>query len=127
MKRGRRSAASNVISFGLPNSRPKITPLRRLSPVERRVFDHALRENGHLKRADAAMLEIYSIAHARTIAAKRKGPEAWEKEARTMMALARTLRLTVQSTQEPRTVARRRAEAESSGPKPWDDDGFGIR
>jgi hypothetical protein len=92
-----------------------------LSKDERKTFDHAVAENGHLKRADAAMLAVYSIAHNRTVLAKRKSSELWDKEVRTLLAVARTLRLTVQSTQEPRSVARQRAQAEQSDrTRPWD-------
>jgi hypothetical protein len=106
--------ASNVVALGTSRVRPKITPIGTLTKAERRVFDHTVRENGHLKHADAQMLEMYSISCCRVVAAKRKGPEVWEREARVMMAYATKLRITPQSTTEPRTAARRRAEQAAS-------------
>ena len=61
------------------------------------------------------------MAYCRAVAAKRKGPQVWEREARVVMALGTKLRLTPQATTEPRTAARRRAEqAFSYERKPWD-------
>jgi hypothetical protein len=121
----RPSAASlNIVPIGVsPAQSP--TPLGSLSKAERKVFDHAVATNGHLKRADIPMLELYATAHCRAVAKKRKGGQEWEREARVTMALGRSLRLTVQATTEPRTAARRRAEGYSGNPwdrNPWDDD-----
>jgi hypothetical protein len=110
--------ALNVVQLDASKSRPKITPIGSLTRNERRVFDHTVRENGHLKRADIPMLELFAIACCRTAAAKHikgvKGTQAWEREARTALALGRSLRVTPQSTTEPKTAARRRAEQAAS-------------
>ena len=79
------------------------------------MFDHTARENPHLKPADIPMLELYSMAYCRAVAAnKSKDPQAWEREARVMMTLGTKLRVTVQATTQPKTVARRRNEATRS-------------
>ena len=120
MQPGRRSAASNVLPLNASQPRPKLTPIGPLTKGERRVFDHTARENAHLKRADIPMLELYATAYCRAVANKRKGAQAWEREARVMMALGTKLRLTPQATTEPRTAARRRAEQASYyDRKPW--------
>jgi hypothetical protein len=69
------------------------------------------------------MLEGFAISVCRTAAAKRKGPQYWERESRVMMAYGTKLRITPQSQTEPKTAARLRAEAElASQRKPWDED-----
>jgi len=122
MQPGRRSAAAlSVLPLGGSRSRPKLTPIGSLTKNERRAFDHTARQNPHLAPADIPMLELYSMAYCRAVAAKRKGPQVWEREARVVMALGTKLRLTPQATTEPRTAARRRAEqAFSYERKPWD-------
>jgi len=122
-QRGRLSASAlNIVPIDASRSRPKLNPIGMLSKDERRVFDHVARENPHLKPADVPMLELYVMAHCRTVAAnKRKDAEAWEREARVTMALGTKLRITPQATQDPRRVARLRAEADQDDErKPWD-------
>jgi len=94
--------------------RPKISPIGLLTKNERRVFDHTVRENGHLKRADVPLLEIYSIAFCRAIAARKKNSQFWDREARALLAIATKLRITPQATTEAKTAARRRAEQPAS-------------
>jgi hypothetical protein len=124
MKRGRRSTA-DVIALHGNYTRTPLAPLGTLTRIERRVFDHMVVENPHLKRADIPLLEAFAVAYARVAAAKRAKPEVWEREARVLMALGTKLRVTVQATTEPRTAARRRLEEAAAKPwdrKPWEDD-----
>jgi hypothetical protein len=65
------------------------------------------------------VLEAFAIAYCRVAAAKHESADIWERETRIMLAIARSLRITVQATVEPRTAARRRLEY-NDGPKPWD-------
>jgi hypothetical protein len=114
---------ANVFPLGTSQARPKMTPIGSLTRNERRVFDYTARENGHLKLADIPMLELYAMAYCRAVANKHKGVQAWEREARVVMAFSTKLRLTPQATTEPRTVARLRAEAELANMrKPWARD-----
>jgi hypothetical protein len=82
-----------------------------LTKEEKSYFDHVARNNRHLKPIDAPMVMLYAAAVVRAMKARRQDDEKFEKEARAALALARSLRLTPQSTMEPRTAARRRAEA----------------
>jgi hypothetical protein len=91
-----------------------------LTKEERTYFDHVVRSNHHLKPIDVPMLMLYAAAIVRTMKARQRGDE-FEKEARAALAIARSLRLTPQSTVEPRRVGRLRAEADQDDErKPWD-------
>jgi hypothetical protein len=93
-----------------------------LTKAEHRVFDHTVRENTHLKHADIPMLELYAMAYVRAAEAKKKAPQVWERECRVLIALSTKLRITQQATTDPKTAARRRAEAEQNNNRrmPWD-------
>jgi len=117
----RQSAAHlSIVPLAGSPKRPKLIPLGSLSKPERRVFDHLVRTNGHLRQADIPMLQLLCAAYCRAMS-KKPGGDDWERANRIVLALARSLRLTVQATIEPRTVARQRALAElDRGRNPWD-------
>jgi hypothetical protein len=119
------------------NERPKLVPITPLSKAERKVFDHTARENPHLKPGDIPMLELYAMAHCRTVAANKGGKggkggtggkggkgsaAAWEREARITMSLGTKLRVTQQATTESRKAARMRADVNPTERRPWDRD-----
>src|SRR5262245_61703483 len=114
----RRSVADqNVIPLGV-SARHKLTPIGTLTRAERKVFDRTVRENGHLKRADIPLLELFAIACCRTAAAKRKDPKSWQRESRVVISYGTKLRITQQAKIEPRSAAR--AQPYSGDRKPWE-------
>lgn len=67
--------------------------------------------NRHLTVTDGPLLAVYVQAVTRTHRLGRgKDVGGWEKSARLAMALARSLRLTPQSTTDPQTIGRRRKD-----------------
>jgi len=124
-QRGRKSAASNVVSIAAIGIRPTLTPCRPLSRSEKRVFDLVAKEHQHLRAIDAPLLTGFVIACAQMFTTKDASD--FEKMARVALSFATRLRLSPQSITQPRTLGRHYADAaESSGlPKPWempDDD-----
>src|SRR4051794_6690599 len=97
---------ANVFPLNLTQARPKIAPINSLTKNERRVFDNTWREHKHLKPADVLLLEIYSIAFCRAIAARKKNSQFWDREARALLAIDTKLRITPQATTEAKTAAR---------------------
>lgn len=105
----------NVVPLKSSRSRPELIPIGRLTKEERKTFDHTVREYHHLKRGDIPMLELFAKAYCLAAAsAKGKNPQAWERHNRIVMAYLTKLRLTPQAQMEPRTAARRRADANRS-------------
>jgi hypothetical protein len=104
----------------LSRQRPKLIPLSSLTKAECRAFNYLANQNPHLGLADVLLLEALAISFCRTMAAKREGSEIWERENRILLAIATKLRCTVQATVQPRSAARRRAEQQYVGPRPWE-------
>jgi hypothetical protein len=76
--------------------RPPITPTCPLTSSEKSLFTELLALNGHLGARDRALLTSYCQAVSK--AQRKSGDVAdWERCCRTMLALARSLRLTEQS------------------------------
>jgi|SRR5215510_7663939 len=122
MQRGRKSAAS-VVSLAATTSRPPLIPIgSRLTEDEQLIFDHTAKTNPHLKPSDSPMLALYAASIVRAMKARRRDDETFEKESRCALAIGRSLRVTPQSTVEPRSAARARAEQPSGlyVRKPWD-------
>jgi hypothetical protein len=103
-------------------TRPALTPLSSLTKSEAMLFHHLVTTNGHLRQADIPMLELLCVAYS--VAKQRKGGgDEWERANRVVLALARSLRLTCQSTVEGRKAGRLRVEAERRiGRMPWHRD-----
>jgi hypothetical protein len=107
MKPGRPSAASlTVVPIDASRTRPKLIPLKRLNIRQRQTFNLVCAENPHLRPTDAPLVTAYSLVVARFLSVSDVGD--MEKLSRTIMALARTLRLTPQSRCDPKTVGRAR-------------------
>jgi hypothetical protein len=79
-----------------------------LSDAEARVFTEtaAAVRPGHFVPNDAATLACYAQCVVKARAAAVDDPELWERLVRLQMALARSLRLTVQSRVDPRSLTR---------------------
>jgi hypothetical protein len=103
----------------LSRQRPKLTPISTLTKAERRAFNYIVAQNPHLGLADVLLVEAFAVSYCRTMGAKRKGTEIWERENRILLLTATKLRCTAQSYILPRGVGRTRA-AQHGGPKPWD-------
>jgi hypothetical protein len=119
-QRGRKSAASNVVSIAAIGIRPTIIPSRPLTKPERDIFNLVVREHRHLRTFDAPLLTGYAIACVKMLTIK--DPTDFEKIARVAMSLATKLRLTPQSVMRADALGRRYADAEQSSGlrKPWD-------
>jgi hypothetical protein len=115
MQPGRKSSAANIVPLPATSPRTVLTPVGLpLTKEERLYFDHVARSHHHLKPIDVPVLMLFAASIVRAMKARRQDDETFEKEARAALALARSLRLTPQSTTEPKTAARRRAEAGST-------------
>jgi hypothetical protein len=130
--RGRKSAAAmatKLVAIDATKLRPRLTATARLSQVEQTVFDLVARQNRHLVPGDAVLLTAFSQAAARTFkASKGKDAAGWERSARVMTLLARSLRLTPQSVADPQKLARqRRDRAEADVEALWlsNEEAFG--
>ena len=112
MKSGRKSSADNVVPLTATTARPVLTPIgSMLTKDERLYFDFISRTNSHLKVSDIPMVMLLAASIVRAMKARRQSDETFEKELRAALAVARSLRVTVQSTYEAKTAARRRNEA----------------
>src|SRR5215467_2575054 len=98
-KPGRAGANSNIVSLAATTSRSPLTPVgSTLTKPEREYFDFIVRTNNHLKVSDTPMVMLLAASLVRAMKARRQGDETFEKELRAALAVARSLRLTVQST-----------------------------
>ena len=117
MQRGRKSLASTVVQLATTEARPRLTAPAFLTASEASMFNAWAAANPHLTASDAPMLAAFAQAASKTHkAGRQKDISAFERAARLMMALGRTLRLTPQATTHPLTVGHRRN----------DQGGFGI-
>ena len=117
----RKSAASfDVVAVnGKPN---RLAPPPHLSKAERALFLETVGavDPRHFVEGDLPLLCSYVQA---TLIARKASRDAskialWEKAVRAQVALARSLRLTVQSRADAKTVGRR--QPSRSGPAPWE-------
>jgi hypothetical protein len=115
MQPGRKSAAATVVKLAATGTASRLTPPSFLATGERLLFAEIASANPHLTVTDASVLAIYVQATAKTAKlGKKSDVSAWEKAARLTMALARSLRLTPQSSIEPRTVGKHRRDVRPS-------------
>ena len=120
-QRGRKSAASNVVSIAANSRKPTIIPSRSLSKSEKQIFNVIIEGHHHLRSMDAPLLTTYVAACAKMLVTKDIAD--FEKLVRVALACATKLRLTPQAVLQPRSLGRKYADAaESSGlwRKPWD-------
>jgi hypothetical protein len=112
---GRRSSAANVVELTTTETRPRLTPPPTLSKQERAIFTATAIANPHLTASDAMLLSLFVQGYTKTLTlGSQPGVADWEKAARMTATLATKLRLTPQSTQDPQTLGRRRADAKPS-------------
>jgi hypothetical protein len=108
----RKSAAElAIVTPATTATSPRLTPPASLSSDERLEFVAIADENSHLRRTDAPMLGCYVTAVTRVQKlARSKDVASWERATKTMLALARSLRLTQQSCTDPKTLTRSRSK-----------------
>lgn len=92
-----------------------LTPVTRLTTTERNIFNAIVTRNGHLRAADALLVTVLARQVGLVLREYREGDaSSVEKATRTMLALARSLRLTPQALQDPRVAFRKRNAAAPS-------------
>jgi hypothetical protein len=124
-------------SSALTGPQTPLSPVTPLDDLERSIFDATVLHHPHLRAADVVILTAFAQSAARVFGARAKGrarardvAAAHDRDVRSMLALARSLRLTPQSCQEPKTVGRLRVKQDRIGVmavdgstvRPWDDD-----
>jgi hypothetical protein len=104
----RKSAASHLVVAASTATPVRVAPAsgRKLTRRERAIFALAYRDNEHLRECDSPLVTAYSVAAARLETMPTKNVSDMEKLARCTLALARSLRLTLQSRVDPKTLSR---------------------
>jgi hypothetical protein len=118
-QRGRKSAASNLVTFPAIEHRPRLVPPSSLSKSERLQFIELVDNAGHLKPVDVPLLAALAqtIILTRKLARDPAKVGEWERATRTQLALTRSLRLSPQSRVDARAAGRH----DLSGIKPpWE-------
>jgi len=111
MKPGRKTAADNIVSLAATRSRPVLTPIGLpLTKPERTFFDFIVRNSNHLVLSDTPNVMLLACAVVRAMKARNKNDGTFEKELRAALAVARSLRLTPQSTMQGVSAFRKRGE-----------------
>jgi hypothetical protein len=116
LSRGRKSSASTVVQLAT-TGRPTLSPPPSLTKEEKAAFVELVSsvDHRHLSASDLPLVVSYIQSSIKARKLARNGSVAdWERATRTQMALARSLRLTVQSRSSPKTLARRQAEVQPS-------------
>jgi len=120
MKRGRPGRAHlTLISPSATDIKRPLIPFEPLPPKEQRIFSMVAAENPHLRQCDSVTLAAY----AKCAVGLRNTDSAsdFERLCRTLLAIARSLRISAQSRCHPKTLARH-IDDEYVGPRPWDRD-----
>jgi hypothetical protein len=116
---GRKNRFANIRPLSATDERTALSPVIRLSQLERSIFNLTVTRNPHLRPADVVMVTTYARAAARVLKADKFTDDALlEKRTRTMVLLGRSLRLTPQSMTDPKTAGRSRRDAQ---PSPLDE------
>lgn len=120
--RGRQSAAS-LIPLPKTDKPSRLTAPASLTTKERALFMELVASVGdnHLVASDLPVLISYVQAclDAQDLARKPSKRTEWRESVKLQMALARSLRLTVQSRVDPKTITR---NMPYDGPRPWAAD-----
>jgi hypothetical protein len=120
MKPGRQNIEDKVITLVPNESRPRLSPCRRLTKAEQQVFNLACAENRHLRAIDTPLLTTFAIATAKTYTKLKV--EDFDKLVRLSLAIARSLRLTQQSRTNPLTLSRAQQRGDRSYYERQSDD-----
>jgi|GEM_PF-5305387 hypothetical protein len=120
--RGRQSAAS-LVPLPVTGRRSRLTAPASLTTKERAAFTELVASvgDGHLVASDIPLIISYvqSCMDAQSLAHKPSQRSEWREAVKLQMALARSLRLTVQSRVDPKTITRGMPHL---GERPWTRD-----
>jgi hypothetical protein len=111
MKRGRPGSFANFHPIGGEALRAPLSPVVKLTTLERSIFNLTVTRHPHLKPKDVVLVTAFARAAARVLKMSGNQPAELEKATRTMVLLGRSLRLTPMNALEPRTVARSHRDA----------------
>jgi hypothetical protein len=107
----RKSADSNNAIRVATTQRPPLIPPKFLTSAERTIFIELAAQNQHLTPTHAPLLALYAQGVLKTSQMSREADiNAWTKVGRMSLALARSLRLTVQSSTRPEKVSGQRRD-----------------
>lgn len=113
---GRRSAASKIVHLATTGTRSRPTAPRCLTKAERTTFNEIAIANPHLKTTDAPILASFvqatTLSHRLGRSDRASDVPMWDRTTRMMLALARSLRLTVNSVTHPDKLGRARQDQE---------------
>lgn len=111
MKPGRKNRFANVHQLVTTPARPPLTPVVKLTSLERSIFNLTVTRHGHLKPADVVLVTAFAKAAARVFKMSGGHIADVEKATRLMVLLGRSLRLTPMTSLDPRTVGAARRDA----------------
>lgn len=126
-KRGRQSAAANVVPLSLTGLPPRLTAPVGLRTDEQTLFNELVGacDPRHFVKSDVPLLISYvqsTLLSRRTAADLEADPRVitiWEKATRMQATLATRLRLAPQARTDPKTLARQQTAIQSVR-SPWD-------
>jgi hypothetical protein len=108
-KPGRANQYDKILPIDSTRAGSRLIPPAFLKSDERSMFMALAAQDRHLTRTDEPLLATYVQAIGKTSRlAQHKDVGPWERAARVLIALARSLRLTPQSTTDPQAIGRRR-------------------
>ena len=111
MKPGRKGSFDSIVPIDAKSTRSRPTAPSSLTKAEAATFNELAAVNRHLTQTDAPLLAAFAQAVAKASKlAKAQDVQSWERACRVMLALARSLRLTPQSTTDPQAIGRRRLD-----------------
>jgi hypothetical protein len=101
--------------------RPKLIPSLTLSAEEKKLFAQIAADNPHLMVSDAPLVTQYVLILTRVKELSRdKDVRAWDKAVRLALQTGTKLRILPQSTVDPVTSGRRKADVHANPlQKPW--------
>lgn len=112
---GRKSAASKLVHLAATSTKSRPSAPECLTTAERTTFNKLTLANRHLTVTDAPILTSYvqamTISHRLGASERDSDYARWERSTKVMLMLARSLRLTVNSTTHPDKLGRVRNEA----------------
>jgi hypothetical protein len=106
MKKPGRPGVSHlsVVSPDLTGSRPALTPLQRLAPDEKAIFDFLVAEHVHLRRGDVPL--IMGLARASAALFKTDSVADYERLGRLCLSYSTRLRISPQARVRAETLTR---------------------
>jgi hypothetical protein len=109
----RKSAAAKMVQLVQTDTGPRLTPPSSLTKAQATTFSDLVRTNPHLTISDVPLLVAFTQAATTVhrLGAKQTLTGEWERGCRTMIAMARALRLLPINATHPEKLARVRRAA----------------